>query len=765
MGSIPARLLVNRESPELDTEAEPASKRLKLSSESEEAARPSESTTTKTSNTAKSTAWAVKTFNDWKQERNESFPLSLLPDDILDRKYESDVSPLVNGLSRFLVEARNKEGKVYSPCSLHGLLCGILRYMREKNPSTPNFMDKNDPRFKDLHLLMNSTITNLREQGVKTYRKTAPFITLDKENTLWEQGVMGTDTPISLQRAVFYTICKMLCIKGGLEHRALKPSQFTRDRKPGGYTFSSRTNSKKHHKVHADPSAGKRCLIYLLDLYFSKLPPYAYEKDILYLRPKANFFHNAPWYDTFPVGREKLRTMTRDMCVDGGMLKRTEAAKIAPQDMVQKPAQPSTSALQQAQPLQVYPQPYLVHCQPVPTSAGNGQSEVRLVPVGISARATSSPSIPVVEVIMSDQELLLNGQLEIVEPSTAILPKTVQSNSGGQTSAQMSSPSSSVHEISATGQQTSARSSTGYQLSVQPSNSRLMSVQPSNSRQMSVWPSVGYHPMFIANRQASLRPSNSHVIAVHQAAVQSSSGHLMPVESGDDCVMPIELSDDSPIPVESSDDCVMLIELSDDSPISVESSVDGQKPVEPSDGHLTLVEPSDGHQTPVHSSGECPTPAQPSDGCLTPVQSSDGCLTPVNGCLTVVPIDNHPTPVQSNDGCLAQNSEHQTSIQCGGIQLQFHQVNSVELKNTSNHEQVGPSIGRPKTLSKDQASTGNCMPRQKERPSRKHYEVISKIVSAVETADDPDLHCVYVCVHKCRRSAKGGHTRAAEAPF
>ena len=61
--------------------------------------------------------------------------------------------------------------------------------------------------------------------------------------------------------------------------------------------------------------------MYLLDRYLSKLPPAAFERDIFYLRPKLILPLNRddPWYDAIPVGKEKLRTMVRDMCVEAGI--------------------------------------------------------------------------------------------------------------------------------------------------------------------------------------------------------------------------------------------------------------------------------------------------------------------------------------------------------------------------------------------------------------------------------------------------------------
>ena len=91
-------------------------------------------------NSANSTTWAVKVFNDWTKARKHSLKKAEnVPENFLTRP-ETDIKALNLWLSRFVAEARNKGRKHYSPTSLQGLLAGLLRYMRERNIDTPNFL-------------------------------------------------------------------------------------------------------------------------------------------------------------------------------------------------------------------------------------------------------------------------------------------------------------------------------------------------------------------------------------------------------------------------------------------------------------------------------------------------------------------------------------------------------------------------------------------------------------------------------------------------
>ena len=87
-------------------------------------------------------------------------------------------------------------------------------------------------------------------------------------------------------------------------------------------------NTKETNKVvpvYASRSTRPRCLVYLLDLYLSKLPAGSKEWDVFYLRPAAKVPADptAPWYERAPVGKEKLRTFVVTMCQEAGIAPKT----------------------------------------------------------------------------------------------------------------------------------------------------------------------------------------------------------------------------------------------------------------------------------------------------------------------------------------------------------------------------------------------------------------------------------------------------------
>ena len=151
-------------------------------------------------------------------------------------------------------------------------------------------MDRKDRRFADLNGAISSVFRKLREEGIGALVKHAPVISPEEEEKLWSSKVLGTSSPLQLQRAVFYLVGKVFCLRGGEEQRSLKISQFKCQSENDSYLYvengsknCSGTSTRVANKVvpvYACPNSHPRCLVYLLDIYLEKLPAWAKEKDI-----------------------------------------------------------------------------------------------------------------------------------------------------------------------------------------------------------------------------------------------------------------------------------------------------------------------------------------------------------------------------------------------------------------------------------------------------------------------------------------------------
>ena len=99
---------------------------------------------------------------------------------------------------------------------------------------------------------------------------------------------------------MFFYVGKRFCIRGGEEQRKLGPSQFLRTRDPDCFTYIEHGSKNRAGGIaqlqmenktvscHAVVEEGQRCVVFLLDLYLSKLPAFSFEHDILYCRPKSS---------------------------------------------------------------------------------------------------------------------------------------------------------------------------------------------------------------------------------------------------------------------------------------------------------------------------------------------------------------------------------------------------------------------------------------------------------------------------------------------
>ena len=242
-----------------------------------------------------------------------------------------DCNTISGCLQRFVSEARRVDGTPYPPKMLYQILCGLLHYSKEHQTDPPNFLDRKDTRFKKLHGTCDVVFRALHQSGIGSKKTSAKVILDEDEEKLWKAGVLNTTTPIGLQRAVFYYIGKACCLRGGEEQRGLKPSQFSRLYDPDRYEYTengskNRTGGfyqlgidNKSVPMFKNVHAGERCLVSLLDLYLSKLPQAAIDKDIFYCKPLERFDKDSHWYSQQPRGKHTLANMVKNMFTEAGV--------------------------------------------------------------------------------------------------------------------------------------------------------------------------------------------------------------------------------------------------------------------------------------------------------------------------------------------------------------------------------------------------------------------------------------------------------------
>ena len=161
--------------------------------------------------------------------------------------------------------------------------------------------------------------------------KHTSIITEAEEERLWEMGILGCETPKALVRSVFFLNGKNLCLRGGQEHRDLRMLQFVREVDHWKYIEAGSKNFRggiadlrRENKVvrqYPCSALGKRCHVYLLDLYMERLPPEAKEKNAFYFTPLQIYppDKGKPWFSAMPIGRNTLDRLMKTACLEAGL--------------------------------------------------------------------------------------------------------------------------------------------------------------------------------------------------------------------------------------------------------------------------------------------------------------------------------------------------------------------------------------------------------------------------------------------------------------
>ena len=235
-----------------------------------------------------------------------------------------DSAALCKWLSVYVAEAKKQDSSPFPPKSLYMLLAGILRHMCSKNPLCPNFLDNKQLQFVSLHDAMDNVFRKLRVEGVQANSKSTEAFTKKEICQLWDSGTLSTTTPKGLLCAVFFLNGISFCLRGGEEHRNLKLSQIKHEKESPRYVYTELASKNRSGSlaqlrvknesvtIYSVSEAGDMFHVSVLDLYFSKLPKEAIERDVFYLQPVSNVKRcDQPWYTTTPVGKNTLARMVK----------------------------------------------------------------------------------------------------------------------------------------------------------------------------------------------------------------------------------------------------------------------------------------------------------------------------------------------------------------------------------------------------------------------------------------------------------------------
>ena len=277
--------------------------------------------------------WAVNMYNHWRQNRmtKPGVPYQIIQAN-LEMMNGFTQSDLCYSMCRFVREVKKLDGSDYPPNTIRELVVMIQMFMHE-NGIFWKLLD--NAAFLSLRNVVDNTMKQRHSEGLGV-RRSSDIISLDNENSLFGQGVLGDENPLQLLRTMIYIIGMHCALRGGIEHNKLRRpgcnSQFSVEKddrglerlvykedplqknNQGGLVCKGR--SKVVYVYGATDK--KRCPVTLFKKYV-RLLPQTTSCAKFYLRCKKKQLPNL-WYCDQPYGVNRIKSAVKEMCKEGGLI-------------------------------------------------------------------------------------------------------------------------------------------------------------------------------------------------------------------------------------------------------------------------------------------------------------------------------------------------------------------------------------------------------------------------------------------------------------
>ena len=220
--------------------------------------------------------WAVKAFKDWRLVKleKEDYEHQIVFTDL------DDLSSLMKEnleycLCRFIVEVRKvKEDEDYPGRTLYQMACALQNHLKKNKI---NWKLVHGSEFCNFNRVLDKVMQEHAALSIGTVRRQAQVISIEFEEKLWNQNVLGEDTPDKLRSTVLYLLGVNCALRVGDEHYAL--------RRLGGCTSSQLSFEQN--------SMGVRCLVYREDSVTKTnrggLRDMKKERKIVWIKPNNNY--------------------------------------------------------------------------------------------------------------------------------------------------------------------------------------------------------------------------------------------------------------------------------------------------------------------------------------------------------------------------------------------------------------------------------------------------------------------------------------------
>ena len=176
--------------------------------------------------------WAVTAYNDWRDERLRTFnyDYSIYMADL--RNLVQLTKPdLQHSLCRFVPEVTKTRGEgLYPGQTIYQMVVAIQKFLRVNKLNWDLVEGK---EFAEVKVVLDNVMQERTKANIGVVKKQAQVITYVFEEKLWQQGVLGEDTPCKLRHTVLFLIGINVMLRAVDEHYNLrrdmpgKPSQLS----------------------------------------------------------------------------------------------------------------------------------------------------------------------------------------------------------------------------------------------------------------------------------------------------------------------------------------------------------------------------------------------------------------------------------------------------------------------------------------------------------------------------------------------------------
>lgn len=241
---------------------------------------------------------------------------------------EMTKAQLTYALTRFILKVRKKTGENYPSQTLYEIVISLQLYLCMYGRDF-KFLDDKD--FVAVRNTLDNRMKELSRAGIVAPRIQAQAITIEQENKLWSEGVLGDSNPKQLSDTILYMFGLHFALRAGVEHHNLHVGpnsqitvkfdnqlkkeylEYTEDcskNQQGG--IDQRKIQCKVVRAYENSENHARCIVRLYQKYISLHPKGDKCPDAMYLHALAVPKEDC-WYTMQPIGRHKLVGMVASL--------------------------------------------------------------------------------------------------------------------------------------------------------------------------------------------------------------------------------------------------------------------------------------------------------------------------------------------------------------------------------------------------------------------------------------------------------------------